>query len=153
MGNFLGTSSVQYREEFPMSTAHAATITVGLLILVLLLLPTAFGAALVPPSTAVSRIAASREGHTASPFAGEAGTGTSTAPGCVAGQGMVSSRDTGFWHDVPDRSHDTGLFHDVPDKSHDWGLFVDVCDPSDPDFGTPVAEPPTPRLADQAITP
>jgi hypothetical protein len=40
---------------------------------------------------------------------------------------MGFSRDTGFWHDVPDISHDTELFHDVPDKSHDWGLIVTVC--------------------------
>jgi hypothetical protein len=136
-----------------MPTANAATIAAGLLILVLLLLPTVFGAALVPPSTAVSRIAASREGHTASPIAGEAGAGTRAAPGCSAGQGTGSSRDTGFWHDVPDRSHDTELWHDVPDKSHDWGFVVDACDPSDPASGTPGVGPPTPRLVDQAITP
>jgi hypothetical protein len=88
-----------------MPTANAATIAAGLLILVLLLLPTAFGAALLLPTTAVSRIATSREGHTASPIPGEAGTGTRAAPGCVAGQGTGSSRDTGFWHDVPDISH------------------------------------------------
>ena len=136
-----------------MPPAHAATIAAGLLILVLLLLPTAFSAALVSPRTAVSPIAASRVGHMASPITGENGTGTSAAPGCVDVPGMGSSRDTGFWHDVPDRSHDTELFHDVPDKSHDWGFIVNVCDPSDLAFGTPVLEPPTPRLADQAITP
>ena len=135
-----------------MPPAHAATIT-GLLLLVLLLLPTVFGAAFLLPSTTVSRIAASREGHRASPIPGEAGTGTRAAPGCVEVPGMGSSRDTGFWHDVPDRSHDTELWHDVPDKSHDWGLIVNVCDPSDPASGTPVLEPPTPSLADQAIMP
>src|SRR5215207_7391469 len=102
-----------------MPPAHAATIAAGLLIVGLLLLPTVFGAALVPPHTAVSRIAASREGPTAFPIAGEASGGTRTAPGCVAGPGMGSSRDTGFWHDIPDRSHDTELIHDVPDTSHD----------------------------------
>jgi hypothetical protein len=71
----------------------------------------------------------------------------------VEGRGTGSRWDTGFWHDVPDTSHDTELFHDVPDTSHDWDLFVDVCDPSDPDFGTPVVKPPSPRLADQTMTP
>ena len=136
-----------------MPTANAATIAAGLLILALLLLPTAFGAALVPPRTAVSRLAASREGHMASPIIGEAGAGTRAAPGCVQVPGMGASRDPGFWHDVPDISHDTELIHDVPDKSHDWGFIVNVCDPSDPAFGTPVVEPPTPSLADQAISP
>ena len=136
-----------------MPSAHAATIAAGLLILVLLLLPTVFGAALVPPRTAVSRIVASREGPTASPIAGLAGAGTRAAPGCVAVPGLGSRRDTGFWHDVPDRSHDTELIHDVPDKSHDWGLIVNVCDPSDPASGTPVLEPPAPSCADQAISP
>jgi hypothetical protein len=135
-----------------MPPANAATIAAGLLILVLLLLPTAFGDALVPPRTAVSRIAAAREGHTASPLPGENGTGTRAAPGCVAGQGMGSSRDTSFWHDVPDISHDTELFHDVPDTSHDWGFIVTVCDPSESGSGTPVLAPPTPGL-DQALTP
>ena len=135
-----------------MPPAHAATIA-GLLILVLLLLPTAFSAALVPPRPAVSRIAASRERHTPSPIAGEASGGTRTAPGCVDVPGMGSRRDTGFWHDIPDRSHDTELIHNVPDKSHDWGFIVTVCDPADPASGTPVLDPPTPRLADQAITP
>ena len=136
-----------------MPPAHAATIAAGLLIVGLLLLTTVFGAAFLLPSTTVSRIAAPSEGHTASPIPGEAGTGTRAAPGCVDVQGIRSSRDTGFWHDVPDRSHDTELWHDVPDKSHDWGLIVNVCDPSDPASGTPVLEPPSPRLADQAIMP
>jgi hypothetical protein len=136
-----------------MPTANAATIAAGLLILVLLLLPTAFGAALLLPTTAVSRIATSREGHTASPIPGEAGTGTRAAPGCVAGQGTGSSRDTGFWHDVPDISHDTELIHDTPDTSHDWGFIVNVCDLADPASGTPVVGPPSLRRADQAITP
>jgi hypothetical protein len=135
-----------------MPPAHAATIAASLLILVLLLLPTAFGDALLP-TTAVSRIAASKEGYTASSSAGEAGAGTRTAPGCVAGQGTDSSRDTGFWHDVPDRSHDTELIHDVPDTSHDWGFIVNVCDLADPASGTPVVGPPSPRRADQAVTP
>jgi hypothetical protein len=135
-----------------MPTAHAATIAAGLLILVLLLLPTTFDAALVPPRTGVSRIAAAREGHTASSITDAALVPPPAAPGCVDIQGMGSSRDTGFWHDIPDRSHDTGLFHDVPDKSHDWGLIVNVCAPSDPASGTPVVEPPSPSL-DQAITP
>ena len=133
-----------------MPTANAVTIA-GLLILVLLLLPTAFGAVL-PSRTAVSRLAASRVGHTPSPIAGEAGGGTRAAPGCVDVPGMGSSRDTGFWHDVPDISHDTELFHDVPDTSHDWGFVVTVCDPPDPASGIPVLEPPTPSL-DQAISP
>ena len=136
-----------------MPTATAATIAAALLILVLLLLPTVFGTAFLLPSTTVSRIAASREGHTASPIPGEAGTGTRAAPGCVDVHGIRSSRDTGFWHDVPDRSHDTELIHDVPDKSHDWGFVVNVCDPSDPASGTPVLEPPSLNLADQAIMP
>ena len=134
-----------------MPPAHAATIA-GLLILGLLLLPTAFEATVLP-RTAVSPIATSREGHTPSPITGEHGTGTRAAPGCVDVPGMGSRRDTGFWHDVPDISHDTELIHDVPDKSHDWGLFVTVCDPSESAFGTPVLDPPTLNLADQAITP
>ena len=136
-----------------MPPAHAATIAAGLLILVLLLLPTAFGGAVLLPSTMVSRLAASREGHTPSPSAGDAGGGTRTAPGCVEVPGIRSSRDTGFWHDVPDRSHDTELIHDIPDTSHDWGFVVIVCNPSDPASGTPVLEPPSPRLADQALMP
>jgi hypothetical protein len=136
-----------------MPPAHATTIAAGLLILVLLFLPTAFGTVLLPPRTAVSRIAASRDGHTASPITGEHGTGTSAALGCMDVPGMGSRRDTGFWHDVPDKSHDTELFHDVPDTSHDWGFIVNVCDPSDPALGTPLARPPSPSLGDQAITP
>ncbi len=136
-----------------MPPAHAATIAAGLLILVLLLLPIVFEAVLVSPRTAVSRLAASREGHTASPITGEHGTGTRAAPGCVDVPGMGSRRDTGFWHDVPDISHDTELIHDVPDTSHDWGFIVNVCDPSDRAFGTPVAGPFTSSLADQAISP
>jgi hypothetical protein len=134
-----------------MPPAHAATIAAGLLILVLL--PTVFGAAFLLPSTTVSRIAASREGHTASPIPGKAGTGTRAAPGCVDVHGIRSSRDTGFWHDVPDISHDTELIHDVPDTSHDWGFIVTVCDPADPASGTPIAGPPSPSLADPAISP
>jgi hypothetical protein len=133
--------------------AHAATIAAGLLIVGLLLLPTAFSAALVSPRTAVSGSAASSEAHTASPITDAALVPPPAAPGCVDVQGMGSSRDTGFWHDVPDRSHDTELIHDVPDTSHDWGFVVDVCDPSDPAFGTPVAGPPSPRLADPAMMP
>ena len=136
-----------------MLPAHAATIAAGLMILVLLLLPTVFGAAFLLPSTTVSRIAASREGHTPSPFTGENGTGTRAARGCIEVPGLAFGWDTGFWHDVPDRSHDTELIHDVPDKSHDWGLIVNVCDPSDPASGTPVLEPPAPSCADQAISP
>ena len=136
-----------------MPTANAATIAAGLLILGLLLLLTACGPALVPSHTGVSRIAASSEGHTASPITGENGTGTRAAPGCLELQGTGSSRDTGFWHDVPDRSHDTELIHDVPDTSHDWGFVVDVCALADPAFGTPVAGPTPLRLADQAVMP
>jgi hypothetical protein len=136
-----------------MPPANAVTIAAALLIVGLLLLPTTCGDTLVPPRTAVSRIAASREGHTPSPFTGENGTGTGAAQGCVEVPGMGSSRDTGFWHDVPDISHDTELFHDIPDTSHDWGFVVTVCDPSDPASGTPVVEPPPPSLADQAIAP
>ena len=136
-----------------MLTTNAAAIAAGLLLLVLMLLPTVFGAAFLLASTTVSGIAAPSEGHTASPIPGEAGAGTRAAPGCVDVPGMGSSRDTGFWHDVPDISHDTELIHDVPDNSNDWGFIVTVCDPSDPAFGTPVAGPPSPRLADQAILP
>jgi hypothetical protein len=136
-----------------MPTANAATIAASLLILGLLLLLTTCGTALVPPRTAVSRLAAFREGYTTSPITGENGTGTRAAPGCVELQGTGSSRDTGFWHDVPDRSHDTELIHDVPDTSHDWGFVVDVCALADPAFGTPVAGPTPLRLADQAVMP
>ena len=136
-----------------MPIATTATIAASLLLLVLLLLPTAFSAALVSPPTAVSRLAASREANTASPITDAALVPPPAAPGCVEVPGMGSSRDTGFWHDIPDRSHDTELIHDIPDKSHDWGFIVTVCDPSDPASGTPVLEPSTASFADQAISP
>jgi hypothetical protein len=151
-----------------MPPANAATIA-GLLILLLLLRPTAFGASLLLPTTAVSRITAlgprddaravsglpdaAAEGRTASPTAGEEGAGTSAASGCASGQGTGSSHDTGFWRDVPDTSHDDDFGHDVPDTAHDRGFAVDACDLADPAFGTPVAGPPSPSLADQAIMP
>ena len=136
-----------------MPTANAASIAAGLTILVLVLLLRAFGASLVLPTTAVSRIAAlgprdhahavsdlrgtAAEGLMASPIAGEEGAGNGSAPGCAPSQGTGSSQDSRFWRDVPDTSHDNDFGHDVPDTSQDRSFAVDACDLSYPEFGTP----------------